>query len=399
MRIRVLRGQHQIGGSIIEIASSQTRLLFDLGLEIKEEQGAVPDIDGLFSGTPQYDAVFVSHYHPDHMGLSACRLPEIPLYVGQKSFEIHQFAQQFRNQDTVVDNPHFFIPQQRIQFQDLTVTPYLCDHSAYDAYMFIIEGEGKKILYTGDFRANGRKSFMALLEKLSEVDCVITEGTTLNRDDVLNLTEMELEEMAAEEIKDHHPVFILMSAMNIDRIVTMYKAAKRHRLLFLEDLYTAGITSIIGGSIPNPKTFSDVRVFMTDNREDHHAELVEYGFKRIGRQEIAQKRFAMVVRSSMQDYLEKLSREVSFHQAIMFYSLWSGYQERDQMKAFLAFMESKGVKIVPMHTSGHADPHTIDQLIHHVKPQIIFPVHTENANWFQRYQESRVILAEDSVEL
>ena len=37
------------------------------------------------------------------------------------------------------------------------VTPYPMDHLAYDAYAFLIEAEGKKVIYSGDFREHGRK--------------------------------------------------------------------------------------------------------------------------------------------------------------------------------------------------------------------------------------------------
>lgn len=32
--------------------------------------------------------------------------------------------------------------------KDIKVTPYVVDHSAYNAYMLLIETEGKKILFT-----------------------------------------------------------------------------------------------------------------------------------------------------------------------------------------------------------------------------------------------------------
>lgn len=41
-------------------------------------------------------------------------------------------------------------------------------------------------------------------------------------------------------------------------------------------------------------------------------------------------------------------------------------------------------------TSGHADSQTIDRLIQDVKPKRIIPVHTENAEWFDRYKESMI---------
>lgn len=399
MRITVLRGQNQIGGSIVGIASSRAKLVFDVGLNLDSDNQTAPQIEGLFTGVPQYDAVFISHYHPDHLGLSSYLLPSIPLYMGKKCYEVHEFTRRYKEKDYLELDPIFIVPQESIQIEDLQVTPYLCDHSAYDAYMFVIEGEGKKVLYTGDYRANGRKSFEALLHKLPEVDCIITEGTTLNREDIQNLTEVQLEQKADEIIGDHQQVFVLQSSMNIDRLVTVYKAAKKHQLLFLQDLYTAGITSIVGGTIPNPHSFRDVRVFMIENKDEAHDQLLQYGWKRIGIKGIARKPFMMIVRTSFMNYLERLSNEVSFEDAILFYSLWSGYQDQKSMKEFLEFMKGKGVKIVPLHTSGHADARAIDQLIQHTKPRIIVPVHTENAAWFQRYENAVVLLDQASVEV
>ena len=40
------------------------------------------------------------------------------------------------------------------------ITPFLTDHSAFDAYMLLVEGAGKRVLYTGDFRRHGRKSVL-----------------------------------------------------------------------------------------------------------------------------------------------------------------------------------------------------------------------------------------------
>ena len=42
-----------------------------------------------------------------------------------------------------------------ITIGDMHVTPYFVSHSACDAYMFLIEAEGKSVLHTGDFREHG----------------------------------------------------------------------------------------------------------------------------------------------------------------------------------------------------------------------------------------------------
>ena len=44
---------------------------------------------------------------------------------------------------------------------DFKVTAYNVDHSAYDSLAFVIEAEGKRLLYSGDLRMHGRKPGMA----------------------------------------------------------------------------------------------------------------------------------------------------------------------------------------------------------------------------------------------
>ncbi len=269
-----------------------------------------------------------------------------------------------------------------IRIKDIKITPILCDHSAFDSYMLLIESGGEKTLYTGDFRANGRMNFDKLLDRVPCVDNLIIEGTTLSREDSIeNIEEETLEEIAVEYLNKHKgPAFIMMSAMNIDRVITAKNVAKRTNRIFLEDIYTADITSSIGMATDN------VRVFMTGGDKQYEM-LKKYPAIKIGKNEIARTPFIMCVRSSMKNYLSKLNELVSFENGVLFYGMWKGYLERPQTKEFVEFMKSKGAKVHILHTSGHADSNTIDKLIENVKPKRIIPVHTENAEWFNKYRE------------
>lgn len=391
MKIRVIRGQNQIGGSVIEVCSGGTRIILDAGSELDEETPQIPAIDGLFQGNPGYDAVFVTHYHGDHIGLATDVLPEIPVFMGEKAAAVHQAANAYMGKK-YVQTDHFLRSEESVTVGEIKVTPFLCDHSAFDSYMLLLECEGKKVLYTGDFRANGRKSFPSLLRCLDEVDVLISEGTTLNRPTGAVITETELEHEALEAIsKTDGPVFIFMAATNIDRIVTAYKAARKAGRVFLQDVYTASITATAGGNIPNPRSFGAVRVFLTHPRDKQYHILNQFPAAKIGRAGIAKQRFLMCIRPSMTKYLEKLSELVPFNGGVMFYSMWSGYKQKDDVAAFLDFMRGKGVAIVDLHTSGHADANTIDALVADVKPKYVIPVHTENAGWFDRYENCCVI--------
>lgn len=381
MNIYIHRGQNQIGGNIVEISTSTTKIMLDIGLDLDDENNLeLPNIEGLFD-KKGYDGIFISHYHGDHFGLAYKIHKDIPLYMGKQSFKIIKASDDYKNVATIT--PKGFLEHKKpFEIGDITVTPYLCDHSAFDSYMLLCESGGESILYTGDFRANGRKPYDWLLSQLpKKVDKLICEGTTLSRDNYIAETESELEKEAVDLMKKYSgPVFVLQSSMNIDRIVTMYRASKKSKRVFLEELYMAEITSAIGANIPNP-TFSDVFTFITNPKR--YDTLCKYKNK-IGKEQVANKSFTMCVRTSMLRYLKTLSKKMSFENGVLIYSFWNGYKETEDMRKFLSACDDFGLKIETLHTSGHADKDTILKLIKTVNPKEIIPIHTENAEWFNK---------------
>lgn len=374
MKINIIRGQNQIGGNIVEISTANTKILLDVGLELDDEKNkTLPDIQGLFDHKG-YDAVFVSHYHGDHLGLAYHIHKDIPLYMGEKSAKIIRVSDAYKRVPTVT--PCGLLEhKKKIVVGDISVTPYLCDHSAFDSYMLLCEADGESVLYTGDFRGNGRKPYDWLLSELpKKVDKLICEGTTLSREGYVAVSEQELENQAAKIFRDNKgPVFVLQSSMNIDRIVTMYRAAKRSGRTFLEELYMADITSAVGDSIPNPE-FDDVYAFITS--ASRYEGLKKYAH-RMGKDRIAKTPFVMCVRTPMLRYMNGLSKKMSFADGVLVYSFWSGYKETEDMKHFLSECENLGLKIVTLHTSGHADYESIKRLVNTVNPNEIIPIHTE----------------------
>lgn len=391
MNIIIHRGQNQIGGSVIEISTENTRIIFDAGSNLEEPKDVTPpEIEGLFFGKPKYDAVIVSHYHSDHIGLLGWVLSEIPIYMGKQAYDIFAAACYYKKKS--IDFSHLeYGSETDINIGDMTITPYRCDHSAFDSYMFVISDGKKRVLYSGDFRANGWADFDKLLEKLPKVDALIIEGTLLSRETYENnITEQQLEDIAVNALQKYTgPAFIMGSAMNVDRLKTAYNIAQRTGRIFLEDLYTAGVLSAIGNGVPGPGT-KGVRVFMVGGK-DSYDELEKYSDCKIGRQAIAKSDFLMCIRATMKNTLKKINEERSFENGILFYSMWKGYRENEYTKEFLRYMESTGVKIHTLHTSGHADIATIDRLVEKTSPDILIPVHTERPEWFEKYNKPMLI--------
>jgi len=393
MKITVHRGLNQIGGNIIEIESEGTKVLFDIGLDLDPINNLeLPKIDNLFNSNG-FDSIFISHYHSDHMGLVYEVNKRIPVYIGEQSYSMIKASNRYLNKpDFKVTK--FLNHKVPIQVGRIKVTPFLCDHSAYNSFMLFAESESGNVLYTGDFRANGRKPSEWLLNELPKnINTLICEGTTLSREGYIAQTETELEAIATDLIKLHKgPVFVLQSSMNIDRIVTMYRAAKRSNRIFLEDLYLAEITSSIRSRIPNPIDFADVKIFSTFylNKQSNRYKLFErYGQKRITKDSISQSSFVMCVRVSMLDYLEKLSKKVTFKDGLLIYSFWNGYLLQPEVAEFVKRCKKMGLEVVTLHASGHADEVTLMHLIELVNPKKIIPVHTENVNWFNiKYEKN-----------
>jgi ribonuclease J len=130
MKIVIHRGKNQIGGSIIELSTDDTKILFDIGLELDDEKNKVlPEIEGLFD-SKGYDAVFISHYHSDHLGLAYEIYRDIPIYIGENSYKIIRSSDEYKAVNTISPKGYLShgIP---IVIGDINVTPYLCDHSAY----------------------------------------------------------------------------------------------------------------------------------------------------------------------------------------------------------------------------------------------------------------------------
>jgi ribonuclease J len=170
MKITIHRGIDQIGGCITEIATDSTRILIDLGRNLPDAGGESEDkmatpyaIERLTRGV---DAIFYTHYHGDHVGLFHLVPKEVSQYMGdvalqvtvRKHKELARIPGQSETQQQAMRTLGAmlrFEDRERITVGDIVVTPYFVSHSACDAYMFLIEAGGRRILHTGDFRGHG----------------------------------------------------------------------------------------------------------------------------------------------------------------------------------------------------------------------------------------------------
>lgn len=377
LEYNVLRGQDKIGENLIEISYGKTKILVELGKAL-DGGDELSDLENIVLKT-KYDAVVVSHYHADHAGLIGLK-NDCPIYIGSGAYRIVQAMCEYRDKQ-IASNLTTYKNGKSFTVGGIKITPYLCDHSAFDSYMLLFEADGKSILYTGDFRFHGRKDKEKLLAVLPKsVDVLIHEGTNVGSGKPC-FSERELEDKLVEIMQKSGPVFVLQSATNIDRLVSVYRASKRSNRILYEDNYTALIAYAAGGKIPRPDVFNDVIAFtprlVRGKRKDMFFEFEnKRGLKGIAN---GTKRFAMTVRPTMLDYIKKLFAAVEFKDATLIYSIWNGYKSDDRIKEFLGAIRDLGVNIVDMHTSGHAAAGDIELLKQTVCAAEYVAVHTCSA--------------------
>jgi mRNA degradation ribonuclease J1/J2 len=183
VRVRVHRGTQEIGGSCVGVeARDGSRIVLDLGRPLDVawgEQVALPDVAGLRSPDPSLLGVLISHPHADHSG--------------------------------------FF------------------------AYSLLVEADGRRLFYTGDLRAHGRKA--KLFEELvtdppADIHVLLRggyleESSGLRFRDQLSAGGVELVHLQTSGHASVPDLQRLVAALYPDRVVPIHsEAGDRYAELF-----------------------------------------------------------------------------------------------------------------------------------------------------------------------
>jgi ribonuclease J len=407
MKLIIHRGTKEIGGSCVELQSKETRIIIDLGMPLVNAQNqhfnsrllegksipelidshVLPSISGLYIGEEKaIDAVLISHAHQDHYGLLRYINPAIPVFMSQGAQALIEASDLFIPTKANPRNVTVFEKWKSFNIGDLSITPYLVDHSAFDAVAFLIKGEEKKILYSGDFRGHGRKRILfdnMILHPIKNIDYLLLEGSMLGRGEGQYQDERAVEDKMVSMFKDKQNIaFVFCSSQNIDRIVSIYRAVKHTGQTLVINLYTAYILNSLKSISDNLPQYwwPNVRVIYFK----YHAEtLVNSGLKsflndcmrsKIEKKDLnlSKKKIVLIARDNY-DFKELLSHIDDFTGAQAIYSLWEGYLEDSDLGDRL---KQKGISLESVHTSGHATERDLQKLAKAFSPRCLIPIHT-----------------------
>ena len=388
MRLRIHRGAAEIGGNCIEVQSAGKSLLLDLGQPL-QSQSTMPLAPGLAAPDPSLLGVVLSHPHLDHYGLLLRARPDLSVWLGAGAIKLLEAAAPFTASSALPQTVTAYRTGVEFRVGPFKITPYLMDHSAYDAHALLVEADGKRLFYSGDFRGHGRKAGVFerfLASPPGDIDVLLMEGTTIGRVGDRS-TETDVEDQSCTLMRAHEGLALLVfSAQNIDRFVTFLRASIRSDRVMVIDAYMANLIEALQlKSLPDARSNPNLRVFLPKTQKrmivaNHRFDLID-GFrsKRIHREEIlaAPGRFAMMFRASMiPDFAG-----AALGGGCLIYSLWPGYLERDRTD-LRVWARDRQIAFHIVHSSGHADLCDLQRMAAALQPKRLVPIHSAHAERF-----------------
>lgn len=405
MRITVYRGSYQIGGTCIEIAAGDTRIVLDAGLPLEADVGngpIHPVVPGLFDREgPPVDGLFLSHAHADHSGLISASRAQVPVWLSEGTSKMVLAGGLFARQPDVPRiRRRILVPGKPVDVGAIRVTAYPVDHSVFDAMAFFVEADCQRLLYTGDLRFHGRKPGMARqlakIAKAAPLDALLIEGTRLGgRASEANVSERDLETQLLADMRAASGVVLAMySPLNVDRFVTYFRVSRRAGRTFVIDPYQAFVLRLIGQQtrLPQPGTTPDLRVLVPPRfsssgaarRLGHTSWARDLQRGAITAEAIARapQRFTVLFRQSMQPWLygDQLPQG-----ATCIFSYWPGYLREPRLQSLIKAVKGAGGYFLQRHASGHAHPDDLRSFVENVSPRMLVPVHTTSPETWARW--------------
>ena len=358
----------------------------------------LPDIRGFGSPDPSLQGVIITHAHQDHWGLAGQIPKGTPLYMGEATHRILAEAA-FWTTGLTVEPAGFLAHRVPIELGPFRITPFLNDHSAFDAYSLLVEGDGRRMFYTGDISGHGRKHgiyYELIRRPPEEIDVLLMEGTNIRpggEDVPEQPSETDIEAACAEIFRSTTGLaLVTWSAQNIDRLVTIYRAALRSGRTLVVDLYTASIAIATGNpNIPRPgDEWPQVRVYVPrwqrikvkEAGQFHRVE--EIKAYRLYEEHMAANRASYVSQFGL-SVAHLFEREGLLADARAIWSLWPGYLAEGSGQRLVALYEGLGIPWSIQHSSGHASIHELQRLAEALGPGRIVPIHSFGSHRFADY--------------
>ena len=406
------------------------------------EFGLLPDMPGIYREDylehmgrdveeRSIDAVFLSHAHADHAQYIHFLRWDIPIYctdatkiilecvqkTGSNTFsDLVDACETFRfvskkdgltrikrqHHKEYIHERDFRVMEEekRISVGSLEVEMVPVDHSLPGACGFIIYTDEGNIVYTGDIRFHGSNGHLSrnFVEKARKArpKWLLCEGTRIDSDEKDSEADVQ-DEMTELISQTKGIVFVEHPIRDIDRANSIFTAAMRNRRHFVVPMKLAYLIEKLGPHCPF--CLDDVKVLVPRK---------SWGL--VGKAGIVQEQVEQDYVTWERAYIncsnsitcDELKESPEDHVVSM--SMWEMGQLADIKPLNALWIKSScdpfcdemeldeerkqnwidhfGIRHEKTHASGHANGEELREMIQKIDPEILIPIHTENADLF-----------------
>jgi putative mRNA 3-end processing factor len=275
LQVRFLGGAREVGRIGIAVKSEKTQVLLDYGVMLDHEPGFPMHVP-----PKEVDALILTHSHLDHSGALPIFYIEgqRPLYTNKLNLELTQLLIQ-----DFIHLSSYYLPFEYLELKtmmrsnkhldygveeeigDMRIQLLNAGHTPGSAHA-LIETEGKRLLYTGDFNTANSRLLEGASMNYGDLDAVIMESTYANED---HTERSELEKRFVESVTDvvekggnvlvpafgvgraqeitcvlaaHHfeyPIILDGMAREVSRIMMNYREFLKDPTLFVDAVHSA----------------------------------------------------------------------------------------------------------------------------------------------------------------
>jgi ribonuclease J len=354
---------------------------------------------------PQIDAVFLSHAHMDHIGHIIFLDEKIPVCCGEGTKLFIKALEETSPRANCGKHPYeTFRTGQKIALDHLEIEPIHVDHSIPACYGFVIHTSNGAVVYTGDLRIHGPRGDMTeeFMEgaRKSEPVALVNEGTRMVEvERRKNYSEAEVEKLSNKIVSGTKKlVCITHYGRDMDRFRTFYKVAKsNNRKLVISPKKAYLLDKLVNDKrleLPDPLKDDSILVYFRRKKSGFCEENDYYHWERkfmnnmVNYEFVHEHQSEIVMDLDFFQFTELIDirPDPSTH---FIHSMSEPYSEED-IKADVMnnWLNHFKIKFHQLHASGHMNRRQLAELISHIRPKRLFPVHTENPQLFKKIHEN-----------
>ncbi|MCL7475820.1 MAG: MBL fold metallo-hydrolase [ANME-2 cluster archaeon] len=433
MEIKFYGGVGTIGGNKFMVGDGDTRIFLDFGqsfsygeqyfagwLGARDRFGLkdhfaldlMPKISGLYSSEalehtdlpyiePEYQGVFISHVHYDHLAHLGYLDPGIPVYMGETTRRILDSWETTGTTGFGEHDYRTFRTGDVIKVDDMEVIPVHVDHSTPAAYGYIVHTGSGTLVYTGDLRLHGTHSHLTrdFVEQAAAAtpDVMICEGTRVApEENRKNFTEKGVYDYSRKLLDDTDRLaFTCFYGRDVDRMKTFHKLAVDTGRIFVVSAKTAHLLCTLvddsGIEVPDPLTDENMLIYSrTMNKYNKwEKEFIDLD-QSVDARYINKHQGDLIMQMDFIHFAELIDIRPK-PGSLFIHSQSEPFQEDDiEDEVKHNWMDRFGLEFHQAHASGHCSRDEIFQIIRKISPKMVYPVHTEHPELFRQELGSMV---------